>query len=140
MHEWALAESVVTAAIQAAEKEHIKHITKIIVRLGELQQINDEIFRFAIEGITDTYKEWFDEVDIEIEIEQTTLECHRCSHSWKFADMKPNLDDDESEAIHFIPEVAFVHTRCPHCGSPDFKILKGRGVTLARITGTKGEQ
>jgi hydrogenase nickel incorporation protein HypA/HybF len=139
MHEWALAESVVTTAIQVAEKEDLKQITKIIIRLGELQQINDEIFRFAVKEIAEANKDWFEDVAIEIETERTELACQRCGHSWKFSDMKSKLNDDESEAIHFIPEVAFVHTRCPNCGSPDFKIKKGRGVTLARITGKKEE-
>jgi hydrogenase nickel incorporation protein HypA/HybF len=140
MHEWALAESVVTAAIQVAEKEGLESITKIIVRLGELQQINEEIFHFAIKGITENYKDWFQDIEIEIETERTKLECNRCQHSWKFSQMKKALDEDESEAIHFIPEVAFVHTRCPHCKSPDFKIIEGRGVTLSQIKGKKGEK
>jgi len=139
MHEWALAESVVATAIQVAEKEQIKKITKIIIRLGELQQINDEIFRFAVKEVVGINKGLFDDVEIEIETERTELTCQRCAHTWKFSDMKSGLNEDESEAIHFIPEVAFVHTRCPNCNSPDFKINKGRGVTLARITGKKEE-
>ena len=51
--------------------------------------------------------------------------------------MKKKLNEDESEAIHFIPEVAFVHTRCPKCGSPDFEIQKGRGVSITQIKGEK---
>jgi hydrogenase nickel incorporation protein HypA/HybF len=51
--------------------------------------------------------------------------------------MKRKIKDDEAEAIHFIPEVAFVHARCPKCGSPDFEILKGRGVSIASIKGER---
>jgi hydrogenase nickel incorporation protein HypA/HybF len=51
--------------------------------------------------------------------------------------MKKKLNEDESEAIHFLPEVAFVHTRCPKCKSPDFEITKGRGVTITSIKGEK---
>ncbi len=51
--------------------------------------------------------------------------------------MKRGLDEKEAEAIHFIPEVVFVHARCPKCKSPDFEIVKGRGVTLRTIKGRR---
>ena len=53
---------------------------------------------------------------------------------WK---KKKKLNEDESEAIHFIPEVFLVHTRCPKCGSPDFEITTGRGVSIASIKGER---
>ena len=48
MHEWALAESILTAALEAAEKEKLKKITLINVSIGELQQIEQDIFEFSI--------------------------------------------------------------------------------------------
>ena len=74
---------------------------------------------------------------IKIETVKSNLRCKNCDHTWKFSDMKKKLDEDESEAIHFIPEVAFVHTRCPRCGSPDFEITSGRGVSITQIKGEK---
>jgi hydrogenase nickel incorporation protein HypA/HybF len=46
-----------------------------------------------------------------------------------------NLDDEVSESIHFIPEVAHSYLKCPKCGSSDFEFMKGRGVWLASIKG-----
>jgi len=137
MHEWALAEAVITTAINAAKKEKIQKITAISVQLGELQQINEEIFRYALDELTELYKEHFSKVIIDIIIERSQLQCNNCEHIWMFDSIKDSLDEDEVEAIHFIPEVAFVHTRCPHCGSPDFRVIKGRGVSLASIKGVK---
>jgi hydrogenase nickel incorporation protein HypA/HybF len=137
MHEWALAESVIKSSISAAEKEKLTKITEINVRLGELQQIAADIFKFALDELVETYKDRFQNVNINIETEETKLQCKQCEHTWKFRDMKDNLNGDEAEAIHFIPEVAFVHTRCPKCHSPDFSILKGRGVSIASIKGLK---
>jgi len=137
MHEWALAEAVIKTAMNAAEKEEIKKITDITVQLGELQQINEEIFQYALDELVDLYKDHFFKVKIKIEIERTQLQCNNCEHTWMFDSMKDSLSEDESEAIHFIPEVAFVHTRCPKCKSPDFKVKKGRGVSLASIKGVK---
>ena len=135
MHEWALAESILVAALEAAEKEKLKIITEIKIGIGELQQIEQEIFEFALENIIKTYEDKLGKVKISIETIKSTLQCKSCEHTWKFSDMKKKLSDDECEAIHFIPEVAFVHTRCPKCGSPYFEITTGRGVSITSITG-----
>ena len=51
MHEWALAESILTAATDAAKKEKLKKITEIKIIIGELQQIEQDIFEFALDSI-----------------------------------------------------------------------------------------
>ncbi|MFH1014180.1 MAG: hydrogenase nickel incorporation protein HypA [Thermoplasmatota archaeon] len=137
MHEWALAEAVITTALNVAKKENLKKITSVTVQLGELQQINEEIFRYALDEIVELHKKHFSKVTIDITIEKTSLQCNHCGHAWLFESVKNFLEDDEAEAIHFIPEVAFVHTRCPHCSSPDFRIIQGRGVSLVSIQGVK---
>ena len=136
MHEWALAESVLTAAIEAAEKEKLKKITEIKIAIGELQQIEEDIFKFALDEITKN-EEKLKNVKITIKTEKSTLKCKNCENTWNFSDIKKKLNKDESEAIHFIPEVAFVHTRCPKCKSPDFEIIAGRGVSITQIKGKK---
>lgn len=137
MHEWALAESILTAAVEEAEKKHLKKITDITISLGELQQIEQEIFEFALDEIIKEQQDILKDVKIIIEIEKSILMCNNCSNTWSFDDMKKKLNDDESEAIHFLPEVAFVHARCPKCKSPDFKITKGRGVGITQMKGVK---
>ena len=137
MHEWALAESILVAALEAAEKEKLKIITEIKIGIGELQQIEQEIFEFALEEIIKTYEDKLGKVKIYIEAIKSILQCKNCEHTWKFSDMKKKLSEDEGEAIHFIPEVAFVHMRCPKCGSPDFEIKTGRGVSIITIKGEK---
>jgi len=137
MHEWALAESILTAALEAAEKEKIKKITEIDISLGELQQIEKDIFQFALDQIIDEYKDKLENVKIKIKTEKSTLKCRNCQNTWDFDSMKNKLNEDESEAIHFVPEVAFVHMRCPKCGSPDFQIDKGRGVSITKLKGEK---
>ncbi|MCK5112109.1 MAG: hydrogenase nickel incorporation protein HypA [Thermoplasmatales archaeon] len=137
MHEWALAESIITAALEAAEKEHLKTITEIKIGIGELQQIEQDIFEFALNEIIKAHGKKLKNVKISIETEESTLKCKICGHTWSFSDMMKKLNEEESEAIHFIPEVAFVHTRCPKCGSPDFEIITGRGVSIISIKGKR---
>ncbi len=137
MHEWALAESILTAAVEAAEKEKLKKITEINIALGELQQIEIDIFRFALDQIIKEQGGKLKKVKIKIENEKSTLKCKICEHIWNFSDILKKLNESESESIHFIPEVAFVHTRCPKCGSPDFEITSGRGVSITSLKGEK---
>ena len=137
MHEWALAESILTTVIEAAEKEKLKKITEIKISIGELQQIEQDIFEFALDEIIKEQGGKLKGVKITIETEKSTLKCKNCENTWKFSDMKKKLNEDEAEAIHFIPEVAFVHSRCPKCKSPDFEISKGRGVSILSIKGEK---
>ncbi len=137
MHEWALAESIVLAALDAAKSEKLKKITEINIQIGELQQIEQDIFEFAIQEIIKSHKKMLKNVKINIATEKSKLKCKICNHEWMFSDMKENLNEDESEAIHFIPEVALVHARCPKCGSPDFDIASGRGVSISSIKGER---
>jgi hydrogenase nickel incorporation protein HypA/HybF len=137
MHEWALAESVLTAALDAAQKEKLKKITEIKIAVGELQQIEHDIFDFALSQIIKEQDKKLKDVKIKITTEKSTLKCKNCEKTWSFEDMKKSLNKDESESIHFIPEVAFVHARCPKCGSPDFEIITGRGVSITSIKGEK---
>ena len=137
MHEWALAESILTAAVEAAEKEKLKRLIEIKISIGELQQIEKDIFQFALDEIIKSQDEKLKDVKIIIETTKSTLQCKSCNHSWKFGDAKKKLSEDEGEAIHFIPEVAFAHMRCPKCRSPDFEIATGRGVLITSIKGEK---
>jgi len=137
MHEWALAESILTTALDAAEKEKLKRIKEIVVGLGELQQVEQDVFEFALSEIIKEQGGKLKNVKILIKSEKGNFICNNCEHHWSFDDLKKGINKDESEAIHFIPEVALVHSRCPKCGSPDFEITKGRGVSILSIKGEK---
>jgi hydrogenase nickel incorporation protein HypA/HybF len=132
MHEWALAEAVITAATQIADKEGLKEVKEIKIRVGELQQIELDILEFALSQIKPAQ---FRNAKFRITIDEAKLRCRVCSHQWTFS--KEKLDDTSAEAIHFVPEIAHTYIKCPKCGSPDFEILHGRGVWLESIRGVK---
>jgi len=127
MHELALAEAVVTAAIETAKKNGLLKVTRIEVRVGELQQIEHEAFRFAIEEMI--------EAVIDVEVDPARFLCRQCGREYGLSDTPGPGDHEASEAIHFIPELAHAFLRCPACESPDFTITGGRGVTLGAIEG-----
>jgi len=132
MHEWALAEAVITAASNIAEKEHLKQVTEVTVKIGELQQVERSIFRFALTQLKPTN---FEDASFHLTTAKTTLKCRICGNIWPFKKVK--LDKDTAEAIHFVPEVAHAYIKCPKCGSPDFEIEEGRGVWLENVKGVR---
>lgn len=132
MHEWALAEAILSAAKQIAEKENLKEITEVTIKIGELQQVERSILRFAINQQKNSQ---FRKTKFHIRRSKTGLKCRVCSTVWFF--QKEQVDEATAEAIHFIPEVAHACIKCPKCGSPDFEIVSGRGVWLESIKGEK---
>ena len=132
MHEWALAEAVIDAASQIAEKEGLKEITEVAIRVGELQQIERDILRFALLHLR---TEKFRKTKFRIETEKAQLKCRACGTSWVFS--KKKLGENASEAIHFVPEIAHTYINCPKCSSPDFEILEGRGILLQSVKGVE---
>lgn len=132
MHEWALAEAVLAAASEAADKEGLKRVSEVKLKVGELQGIDMEILEFALQQLK---KEKFKNAKFSIEMVKAKLKCRACSHTWVFN--RENVDDVTAEAIHFVPEVAHAYVKCPKCGSPDFEVTEGRGVWLDSIKGER---
>jgi hydrogenase nickel incorporation protein HypA/HybF len=132
MHEWALAEATIAAASQVAEKEGLKEVTEVKIKVGELQQIELNILEFALSQLkTDKFKN----TKFNIGTVKAQLKCRVCGHKWIFS--KEKLDKSTAEAIHFVPEIAHTYMKCPKCGSPDFEVLQGRGIWLESIKGVK---
>jgi hydrogenase nickel incorporation protein HypA/HybF len=132
MHEWALAEAIIAAASEVAEKEGLKEVKEVKIKVGELQQIELDILEFALSQLKPVK---FKNTNFSIKIVKAELKCRVCGYKWFFR--KEELDKNTSEAIHFVPEVAHTYIKCPKCGSPDFEILQGRGVWLESIRGVK---
>jgi len=131
MHEWALAEGIISKADRIAAENNLE-ITEIIIQIGELQQIDDEILKFALEQLrTDN----MNKAKFTLEPIKAKLKCRVCGEEWRL-DLS-SLDEESSEAVHFVPEMAHVYIKCPRCGSPDFEVLEGRGVWLASVRGVK---
>ena len=130
MHEWALAEALISTVIQVSKKEGLRKIFEIEVRIGELQDIDLEIFKFALIQLKPDYLK---DAEFKFKMVKTKLKCRVCGHEW--SPRKDELDESVREAIHFIPEITHAYLRCPRCGSIDFDIIEGRGVWLEYVRG-----
>jgi hydrogenase nickel incorporation protein HypA/HybF len=137
MHEWALAEAVIATAIEESRKEGLGEVTQITVKIGELQQIELEIFQFALDELAKVHDEdsLLTNAKIDLETERAIFKCRACGTEWDYRDT--GVNEDEGEAIHFAPEVAHVYVRCPSCKSPDFEVIQGRGVLIKAIKGIR---
>ncbi|MFA5139913.1 MAG: hydrogenase nickel incorporation protein HypA [Elusimicrobiota bacterium] len=133
MHEWALAEAVLRSAEEVARKEGLSRIDELVVRMGELQQIDPESFDFAL-------RQTLGKTKVRIEKESAVFRCRPCGREWSFADARKAMPADEAEFVHFVPEMAHTYLRCPKCSSPDFEIVRGRGVWLDRVVGERDEK
>jgi hydrogenase nickel incorporation protein HypA/HybF len=132
MHEWALAEAILASAKQVAAKEQLKTVTEVTIKVGELQQVEPPILRFALSQMQAGVLK---DAKFRIRKAKSTLKCRVCGTTWQFNAKK--MDKATAEAIHFVPEVAHSYVKCPKCGSPDFEIASGRGVWLADIKGAR---
>jgi len=134
MHEWALAEGVISTARKFAEENGLTKVTEVVVVIGELQQVEHDVLEFAFEQLK---TKLFEDAKFILKAEPAKFKCRNCGNEWTFK--AQGLTEDVSEAIHFVPEMAHVYIKCTECGSPDFEVSEGRGVWLATIKGEKDE-
>lgn len=134
MHELALADSVVKAALAAADDAGMDRINRIVVKVGELQQIERDLFEFSLTEVLPARDHRLAEVEFDVTDEPVRFLCRTCANEYGRGDVY--IDGDSGEAVHFIPELSHAYAKCPSCGSPDFEITAGRGITLQRVEGT----
>jgi hydrogenase nickel incorporation protein HypA/HybF len=134
MHEWALAEAVVAKTLEVARERGISTIREVVVGLGELQDVDRDAFEFGLVANQRTTAELADARFV-FEVDPARCACRPCGHEWALQDSLAALPEDERESIHLLPEVIHLYVVCPACGSPDFAIVGGRGVSLVAVNG-----
>jgi hydrogenase nickel incorporation protein HypA/HybF len=135
MHEWALAEGVISTAAQIAEDQGLKKVTEVVVIIGELQQVEHDVLDYAFDQLKTPL---FKDTKFILKSQSAKFKCRKCGEKWDFT--SKGMTEEVSEAIHFVPEMAHVYIKCKECGSPDFEVIEGRGVWLATIKGVKKDE
>lgn len=130
MHELALAEGVVATALKTAAG---RTVHRIVVVVGELQQIDAETFRDCVQQVVPADQPALAGVRIDLECEAARLKCRACEKVFALQDLPRPPDANELEAIHFVPELAHSYVSCPSCSSPDFEVVAGRGIWIGDI-------
>jgi hydrogenase nickel incorporation protein HypA/HybF len=130
MHEWALAEAVVSSVDRIVKEHDGRRVLSVVLRVGELQRIEMEVFQ---QGLSIHLEDRPYGIEVfRFETEPASFLCNSCGREWLLESVE-ELGEDELEAIHFLPEAAHVYMGCPGCGSPDFSLRAGRGVRIASI-------
>lgn len=132
MHEWALAEAIIYTVTEIAERERFKEVSRVNVKVGELQQVDLETIKFAL---TQLKRGKLKNTEFRIEPVRVRLKCRICEHGWDFN--KSELDEEVAEAIHFVPEVAHSFIKCPNCGAQDFEFVEGRRMYIESVSGVR---
>lgn len=130
VHEWALAEAVVMSVVEFARSRGASRVRRVVVSLGELQAVDREILGFALEELRKGASVPIDE--FVLEEEEAVFRCRACGFEWRLRDVS-GLGEEVREYIHFVPEVVHTYLRCPRCGSPDFEVVRGRGVRIKEV-------
>ncbi|WP_434731019.1 hydrogenase nickel incorporation protein HypA [Thermogladius sp. KZ2Tp1] len=125
VHEWSLAE----ALLRYVASVYGPRIKSLKLRVGVLQSIDKEVLLFSIRELAGLYNVSLG--DVVLEDEEAVFKCNRCGYEWSFN--PGDLGQEVRESIHFLPEAVFAYTRCPRCGSRDFKVVKGRGLEVAEV-------
>jgi len=131
LHEWALAEAVIRTALDVLSREKGKKLIELNLVIGRLQTIDLDAFMFALKELSQSTPA--ENAKVNIEFEEPVFKCLSCGYEWSIKDLAEVLNEDEIEAIHFIPELSHAFITCPKCGSPDFEIIRGRGVYIKSV-------
>lgn len=131
MHEFGLAEGIISTALKTAEKEGLKEITKIKIKIGELQIIDTNTFEFALKKIIQPENAILSKAKIELEKENAILKCKTCQHEWSFQNAIEKLD------THTHEEEPHRYITCTKCKSSDIEVLKGNRIWIDFIEGEK---
>ena len=113
-------------------------VPALVIGRIDSAEIERDIFAFALKEVIPASEPRLEGTAIDLEIEPAGFRCRACAHEFGLADTPGKADEDESEAIHFIPELAHAFLECPKCKSPDFELVQGRGVSIASIEGEAG--
>lgn len=139
MHEWTIAEGIVSTVLKYAENHEAKKIVKVNLKVGELSQLDVEILKDAIKMLSQgTIME---EAEIVFKIEKASFKCLNCNYTWDFDSVRKKLlemfcgenVEECDNPVHYVPDLINAFIKCPKCGSPDFEIASGKGVQVASI-------
>jgi hydrogenase nickel incorporation protein HypA/HybF len=112
MHEWALAEAVVATVEKIRRENAGRPLLSVNLRLGELQSVDPEAFRAGLAAALGGLPyglEVFHFTSV-----PAAFRCRACGHFWPLAE-------------------TYAYLRCPGCGSPDFALAAGRGVSIESV-------
>ncbi len=99
MHEISLAKATYDAilSICSQNNKNINQVKEIVLSIGEIQNIDIEIFLFSLKDYLPN------EIELKYNIKEARLRCNNCFTEWDYSQAFDNLKENEKESIHFLP-------------------------------------
>ena len=114
MHEIKIASEMADIIKNVAEKEHLKSVTVVNIKFGQMIQIVPDIFQFAFEEAT--RNTIADGARLNLEILPVQFVCKKCNSTTG------------------VKRMEFI---CPQCGSKEVVLIQGRETIIESIEGEK---
>lgn len=142
MHELGIAQSIVSAALEEADKAGAEKVLSVEVKVGELMQVDVDVLKEAIELLMKGPK--LEGARVKIDTVAAAFSCNRCSREWDMDQARKQLaavpdalrvrePDSVELPLHFLPSLYPAFVRCPVCGSSDVSITAGEDIWLRNV-------
>lgn len=117
MHELSMAQGIIDAVIETAEKNNATEVTSVVIEIGKLAMINPEQLKFMVDVLVENTIV----ADAKIEMNEipVEIECKNCGFHGEAI-----LDDKD----HYAPMVI-----CPKCDSMKVSVLNGKDCIVKNI-------
>lgn len=135
MHEWSLATGVLQTITDECSKLSITKVERVDLNVGEMAQIEIPLLRQALKSMKKGTV--MEESTFRISKERTSFACRNCGRKWSFSLTRKKLTPLQKggdNAVHYIPSTIGAFESCPDCGSPDFDIISGFGLSIKGFT------
>ena len=124
MHELSMAQGIINAVLETAEKNNATEVNKIYIEVGRLAMLNPEQLRFLLDVLVENTIAENAKIDIsEIPV---TISCPECRYEGI-----ANLDDSD----HYAPII-----ECPKCENLRISILDGKDCVVKNIVVEKPDE
>ncbi len=141
MHEWSIAFMILDALEDLAKSEGLSNVHFVEVSYGSVMELDGSLLKEALTELSKGGS--FESVEFSVVEEPTVFRCSRCGNEWEFSheliegDRKVLEEGVEESSVHFIPELAPALIKCPKCQSRDFQAIKGKGIRVSRLEGSR---
>ena len=130
MHELTLVQGMLDSVNDSAAEKG-RRVRSYRVGVGELAQFDGKLLRQLFADLTKGTA--LEGVSFSMEPEKSVLRCLGCGKTWEFQDVAGQLNKQEREMVHFLPEILNSCAKCPSCSKSFFDIEKGRSVRVIEV-------
>lgn len=140
MHEWSIAEGIITALLESFKEQKI---IEVEVRVGELRDLNLDVLKEALSILSKD--SGLENTRFNIVVSKAFFKCLNCGEEWGMdkalkilSEMleieKYIVEEGELEPpVHFLPSLIIGYQKCPKCKKVDIEIVSGKELEISKV-------